>query len=190
MRLVVVGHAGHGKDTVCEILEREHGLTFGASSRMALGTVVWPVLTKREVREEFLKEYPGRRDEAEQMGAKYASRQACYEGRDEHRGAWYDMITWLNTPDRARLGEAIFSQFDVYCGLRSQTELEAVRRQIPEVAVVWVDAGKRVKGESTESCTVTREMADGFIDNNGPLGTLAAKVARMLEGIGQGNKGG
>ena len=47
MNIVITGHARHGKDTVCEYLRDNHGLSFVSYSRICLKKVVFPVLRKR-----------------------------------------------------------------------------------------------------------------------------------------------
>jgi len=43
------------------------------------------------------------------------------------------------------------------------------------------DAGKRVPAETTSSCTVSCEMADMLVDNNGSLQDLRWEVAGLVK---------
>jgi hypothetical protein len=41
---MIMGHARHGKDTVCEILRDTYGFTFESSSMAAARYAIYPVL--------------------------------------------------------------------------------------------------------------------------------------------------
>ena len=115
--LIVTGLAGHGKDTVCEILRDRYGYSFESSSRILLKEVIFP----------SLKDKYG-----------YANEDECYQDRVNHRAEWFELLKDYNKDDKARLGKLIFSQFNIYCGLRNIDELEALLEEGVVDFVMWV----------------------------------------------------
>ena len=161
-KLVVLGHAGHGKDTVCELLRDRYGYSFMSSSLLCAERVVLQAC----------------RDAPDMPN--YSSPQHCFEDRSNHRKFWFDAITAYNTPDRARLGRLILNDFDVYCGVRNRLEFEALRSEALFDVAIWVDGSARKCAENEESCTVTRNMADFVLDNNGTLDCLGQRVHNIM----------
>lgn len=159
-KLMVLGNARHGKDTVCEIMCREHGLTFESSSHFVALRAVEPYLKER--------------------GITYPNFDAMYADRVNHREAWFKAIELYNKDDGARLAKELYAQYDVYCGLRSKMELDALRDQGVVDFVIWVDASRRLPPEPGTSITVTQADADYILDNNGPLEILGGKVAAAV----------
>lgn len=153
-KLMLLGYGRHGKDSVAEILTH-YGFTYMSSSWAAAENVVFPVL-----------------------GPKYGYEtvEDCFEDRHNHRREWFDLITEFNTPDKARLPRIIYSQVDIYVGIRNRDEFLAAREEGLFDYAIWVDASKRLPVESTESCTVTPDDADIVIDNNGPEKHLPIRV--------------
>lgn len=160
MRIIVMGHKDHGKDTVCEILRDRFGLGFISSSDMANKLFMFDLLK-------------------DEMG--YASMEECFADRVNHRERWYNEICDFNKDDRARLGKKIFSTVPVYCGLRDLDEFLEIRSTGGVDLVVWVDASNRKPMESAKSITVTRDLAHVYLDNNGPESALAGLVANMYD---------
>ena len=161
-RIVVTGMARHGKDTVCELLEREHGFTYESSSHLAGFKIVYPVLKDKY---------------------KYSGFSECYRDRVNRRQEWFELIKAYNTPDLARLGREIFEYYDIYCGLRNIAELEAMIAEGLVDCIVWVDASERVESEPSTSITITREDCDFVISNNGGLEELEVEVVKLVEKI-------
>lgn len=75
LRMMVVGHGRHGKDTVAEILRDQFGATFVSSSWFMAERVVFP---------RFCRTQPGR----------YATAQACY-----------DVSIWIDAGERLEYRE-------------------------------------------------------------------------------------
>lgn len=164
-RLLIMGHARHGKDTVCELLRDDYGYRFTSSSMFCAEQVVLPA---------------ARSDRSMPF---YADAQACFNDRSNHRKFWFDAITAYNTPDKSRLGREIFAEYDVYCGIRNADEFEALKLAGAFDFAIWVDASKRAPSEGTDSCTVTPNMADFVLDNNGPVEDLPTKLNNFMKGI-------
>lgn len=160
-RILILGHARHGKDTVAEILRDHHGFDFRSSSFFLAEKVVRPALAER--------------------GITYASLDECYEDRVNHRALWREIIADFNGDDPALLAKSILAECDVYVGMRTDREYRA---SLPLFdVVVWVDASRRgIPPEGTDSMTIEYDPETMHrIDNGGGLGWLSAQVGRLIE---------
>ncbi len=178
-KVLVLGYARHGKDTVSELLQKKYGLKFTSSSAFCADKVVFPHLEKlyRKWNSTSIDQKPARTFPV------YGSPQQCFEDRHNHRKLWFDLITAYNTPDLTALGRAIFEHHDVYCGLRNAREFHALKNAGVYDVCIWVDASERVKEiESRESCTVEPWMADYVVDNNGSVEDLERNLDVLMKG--------
>jgi hypothetical protein len=159
-KLLVIGYARHGKDTVGEILNERYGYKFVSSSEFVGREVMW-----------------------DNWGvAKYATFEEMFADRVNHRVLWMEMISAYNTPDKTRTAATMISRgYDMYVGMRRLDELRACQDHGVVDYVVWVDASKRLPPE-TGSMDITMENsnADFFIDNNGPVEDLPKMVDRFV----------
>ena len=155
MKILLIGHARHGKDTVSEMLVYLMGLTFRSSSDFVNERAVFPVL-------------------APKYG--YQTLDECYQDRVNHRKEWYELLREYNGDDPARLGRELFEEYDIYCGLRHREEFQAMKDESLFDVCIWIDAGKRLPPESLESMTLTKEDADIVVDNNGSLEDLRCQM--------------
>lgn len=121
MKLLVLGYARHGKDTVAEYLRDDFGMDFRSSSHFLAEACVRPYLAER--------------------GITYATLDECYADRVNHRAAWHDAIAAYNAEDPTKLAREILKVADIYVGLRSNREYVAARPLFD--AVLWVDASAR-----------------------------------------------
>jgi len=159
MKLMVCGYGRHGKDTFCELL----GMPFKSSSEVAIDEVIWPQWGK----------FQG-----------YIDKQECFDDRHQHRSIWFDMIRAYNTPDKAKLGRKIFDQCDIYCGNRSADEFNVLRDEGAFDMSVWIDASLRLPPEPSSSCTITPDMCNLVITNNGTLDEFERKVLSFKKVVG------
>lgn len=158
-KLLVIGYARHGKDTVCELLRDHFHYKFVSSSFFAAEKVVYPVL---------------------QQKYGYQSLQECYDDRSNHRSEWFDLIAAYNYPDPARLAKEMLEEHDIYCGMRNRLELQACEKQDLFDEIIWVDASVRgVQAEDVSSCTVSKHDASYYLFNNGTLSDLECAVKEM-----------
>lgn len=158
-KLLIIGQARHGKDSVGQILKDGWGYNFCSSSYAAAEKVVFPVLSPI-------------------YG--YTTLEECYSDRVNHRSEWKDLITAYNTPQKAKLACEIMKTNDIYVGMRCHLELSSCRMLDLFNAVVWVDASYRKEPEPTSSNTITRDMADYVIDNNGSINELIVEVFKFM----------
>lgn len=163
MKLLITGHAQHGKDTVCDLLAERFGLSFVSSSFFVAERAVRPYLAERGITYETLEE--------------------CYADRGNHRALWYDAIKAYNTPDLARMGRELFSKHDIYCGLRNFEEMSAQRQQGLFDFSIWVDATFRVPPESFMSMTIRPTDCDFILDNSRGLNDLKIRTYRLYEDL-------
>jgi hypothetical protein len=103
MKLLIIGHGRHGKDTVAQMISDCTGLTFESSSKSAAKIFIY----------DKLKDKYG-----------YKTFKECYEDRSNHRAEWHDLICWYNKDDKAKLAKKILSLNDMYVGMRSNQEIE------------------------------------------------------------------
>ncbi len=157
MRLFIMGHGRHGKDTVADILKKHYGFTFQSSSLFAAEQVVRPWLKER--------------------GLVYNSPEECYADRANQRMEWYNAITDYNTPDLSRLSKSIFDKYDMCVGIRNRDEFLA-SEHLANFSI-WVDASDRVH-QADPSCKVLRTDADVIIDNNNSQQELEKRVLRLF----------
>jgi len=170
-KLLVLGYARHGKDSVCELLRDRYGFRFTSSSRFAARRIIMPYLEAR-YGEQAIFQKPD--------VPVYVSADEAYEDRGNHRELWYRLISDYCYHDGARLAREILRDNDVYCGMRNIEEFRAAQAEGLFDRVVWVDASDRVPSEGPGSCTVHRGLADFVLDNNGPVEVLPDRVHGLV----------
>jgi predicted HAD superfamily Cof-like phosphohydrolase len=161
-RILVLGYARHGKDTVCELLRDKYDFKFTSSSLFCAEHVLMPAFART------------------MLMPNYDTVEDCFNDRGNHRAFWYDQIAAYNRPDASRLGREIFEANDVYCGLRSAREFHALRNTDTYDIAIWIDASERVAPEGRDSCTVEPWMADYVLDNNGTPEDLAFNLDQLM----------
>jgi len=119
MKVLIIGHGRHGKDTVAELLQEMHGLRFRSSSRFCAEQIVFPWLSDR-----------------------YRTAEECFADRHNAREMWRDIIANYNAPSPARLAKEILQESDVYVGMRAFTEFTAAKPLFDKI--LYVSAWPRV----------------------------------------------
>ena len=159
MKMIVTGHAGHGKDTVCDYIKSMSMLTSISSSWFMCQLLIFDRLKGK-------------------YG--YTDPEDCYHDRHNHRSEWFDIIRDYNQPDRTRLGRALLANYDIYNGIRCRDEYLALCDFDDIDFTLWVDASKRLPDEPSTSMTMTAELADYVINNNGSLAELEAELHNLI----------
>ena len=157
-KLLIIGSARHGKDSMAEILQEEHGLKFQSSSQSAADIFLY----------DALKEKYG-----------YKTPEECFEDRVNHRAEWKQMICDYNKDDGARLAKGILERSDCYVGMRDREEINECLRQGLFSLIIWVDASKRLPLEDPSSFDIDKSCADIIIENNDDYETFKTKVRRI-----------
>lgn len=162
LKLLVIGHGRHGKDTVCELLRDQYGYSFESSSQFCSHLFIYDQLKDKY---------------------NYISEKQCYSDRHNHRQEWYDAICDYNVPDPSRLGREIFKTHDIYCGLRNKKEFHAMKNTGVFDYAIWVDRSDHLPSEAKTSMSLEQWMADFTIDNNGTLDDLEFNVRQLIQHI-------
>lgn len=158
VRLLIIGHGRHGKDTVAEMMRDRYGLRCVSSSEFAAQKAVFPLVSDI---------YPDWR--------------AAYEDRAAHRDLWFHAIRAYNLRPGPMLAEQILEDHDIYTGMRSRAEFERSRALFD--LVVWVDASRRLPPEPGGSMELSASDAGWIIDNNGSPDNLPREIARLAAEI-------
>lgn len=146
-RLLIIGHARHGKDTLAEKIRDKMGLAFTSSSIFVGEECIWPAWGRE----------------------RYESFDEMFEDRVNYRKTWADLISAYNTPDKTRTATTMLNRgYDMYVGMRRMDEFVACKKEGIFDHVIWVDACQRLPLESSESNDMVNSLADLFCDNNGP----------------------
>lgn len=164
-KIIVAGHARHGKDLFCEYMNIKHV----SSSLVALDKVIWPSVCSTSVNTAWAN--------------KYDNKDQCFNDRGNHRNKWYDLIINYNKPDKTRLMKEIFAISDVYCGLRNREEFMLGRDNGLFDLSVWIDASEFVAPERPDSCTLLKHDCDIIITNNGTKKDLQRKALNLAKSL-------
>ena len=144
-KILVIGAARWGKDSLAEILNQEFGYTFESSSQAAANIFLYDLLKDKY---------------------NYQTPEECFEDRINHRQEWYEAICEYNKDDKAKLAKGILKRSDCYVGMRDWEEIDECRRQGLFDLIVWVDASERLPNEDASSFNITKDCADIIIENN------------------------
>jgi dephospho-CoA kinase len=158
IRLLLIGAARWGKDTLAEILHEHYGLKFISSSQACADIFIYDELKGK-------------------YG--YETPEECFNDRVNHRQEWYEMICEYNKDDKARLAKEILKYNNTYVGMRDSSEIKECLNQGLFDLVIWVDASKRLPMESSNSFNITPSDADIIVDNNGTYDEFKEKALRL-----------
>lgn len=157
-KLLIIGAARWGKDSMAEILQENFGLKFKSSSEAAAEIFIY----------DELKDKYG-----------YNTPFECFEDRVNHRSEWYDLICGYNSLDKAKLAKGILENADAYVGMRDSGEIkECIKQELFDL-IIWVDASDRLPLEDASSFNITKSDADIIIDNNSDYNTFKQRVIKL-----------
>ena len=158
MKILILGNARHGKDTLAELFNKYFRLTFMSSSQASADFFLY----------NQLKDKYG-----------YTTSEECFEDRVNHREEWYQAICDYNKDNRARLAQDILSRSDCYVGMRDKEEFnECVKQKLFDL-IIWVDASKRLPLEPGTSFNINMSDADIIVENNGTFEEFVEKSKRI-----------
>ena len=148
MKILIIGSARHGKDTLAEFVQESFGLTFKSSSQAASEIFIY----------EELKEKYG-----------YKSSLLCFRDRVNHRAEWHDLICNYNKLDKAALAKKILATSDMYVGMRSNDELDhCVEENLFDWIVGVFDPRKPIESADSFDIDIWRK-SDIIIPNNSTI---------------------
>lgn len=165
MKILLLGHAQHGKDTTAEYMRDIFSLSFTSSSLFMCERIVFPVL-------------------APLYG--YKTVQECYEDRkaEEKRKQWYDLIRAYNAKDRSRLAKELTAEMDMYVGMRDNDELQACKKEkVFDVIVGVYNPDKPLEPKTSMTIDIFRE-SEILLLNNSTKEALANRVFRARSYFG------
>jgi hypothetical protein len=174
MKLMIIGHARHGKDTVAEQLQKRYRMKFVSSS-------VW--CAENIMMSAFLKKAKATPDKSRSSGCAefpYGSVKECFEDRVNHREFWHKTIAEYCEADLPRVGLQILDANDIYVGCRNFREFEALKACAAFDFSIWVDASKRLPPEDERSMGLFPWQADYILDNNGTIEQMAKGLNRLM----------
>ena len=160
MKLLICGHAQHGKDSVADLLCDFNAYTASSSSFFVI----------KKLEKQMCKD----------LGLSTAAE--VYEKRSLHRQYLYEIIRDYNSPDKARLSKEILNEHQIYVGMRDLEEFNASKHLYD--LKIWVDAsGRGVPLEPVTSFNIPKDEFDVTIENNGTYDQLVHKVARLANSL-------
>lgn len=144
-KILIIGHATHGKDHFAKELADALDLKFTSSSMFVAQEILWKTWGQD----------------------RYEALEDMYEDRMNHRPHWANMISEYNTPDKTRTASTMFSRGnDMYVGMRRRDELEACNAKNLFDLIIWVDASEVRDPEPNTSMELNVEDADVVVNNN------------------------
>lgn len=160
MKILILGYGRGGKDTLADCLYEEFNLSHTSSSMFACELFIFDILKGI---------------------LNYRNIEECFNDRHNHRALWHELIKAYNYYFKANLAKEMLSEgYQMYVGMRCREELEESRHLFD--LVIWVDGtGRTGYVEPIESCTVTPDMADIVISNNGTEEEFLDKARALMK---------
>lgn len=144
-KYLILGHAGHGKDTFASTHAKENELTYSSTSYLIGKEAVYP-----------------------HMIGYYSSYSDCFKDRANKRKVWFDLINSYNKQNPGKLVEYVLEHSNYYVGMRDIGEVEKCAHLFTKI--FYIDSYPRVQWESKESMNFKYEDVKKFnairIDNN------------------------
>ena len=160
-KILILGDARHGKDTLAEMIRDNSDYIFASSSETALDIFLKGVLKDK-------------------YGLEYSSRKEAYEDRVNHRDKWYNEICNYNKEDKLKLCKEVFKIADIYVGMRGHLEVEqGIDIELFDYIIGVYDYRKPREDSSSNTADVFK-YSDFVIMNNGDLDDLEEKVISIV----------
>ncbi len=161
MKILILGDARHGKDTVADMICDESNLKSMSSSKFALNTFLFDTLK-------------------EKYGLNYNSTDEAFDDRVNHRDKWFDEICIYNKKDPIKLARNLLNNADIYVGLRSSIEVEkAIKENLFNIIIGVYNYRLPRENKDSNNADVFK-YSDFVIMNNGDLLDLKDNVLAVL----------
>lgn len=158
-KLLIIGHARHGKDTIAGMIEKETGMSFKSSSEMAAQIFIYDELKEKYGYKTFME---------------------CFEDRMAHRQEWYELIRDYNNPDKAKLAKEILQHNDMYVGMRDQEEInKCIKDEVFDMIIGVFDPNKPL--EPKESFNIDLFLSSDIIIPTGDLDKSRRSVKLLCD---------
>lgn len=158
MKILIIGHKRHGKDTAAEIMREMYGLTYMSSSQAAADIFIYDRL--KDVYD-------------------YKSEVECFNDRINRRAEWFNLISDYNREDPARLAKEIISRSDVYVGMRSWKEIDqCIRINLFDLIIGVYDHRRELESADSFDIDLWR-YSDIVVPNSGTIEDLKNKIGKL-----------
>ncbi len=157
--ILIMGYSGHGKRTVCDMLNTTYGFKYSIGSLYYCCNIIYPQL-------------------ASKYGFKH--KYECWNLRHLHEEEWFNLIKKYNSGFPLRTSREIWSDAHIYSGLRDLDELNRIKGFKMVDLSLWINANKRIESQESDVITVSPEHADHVIDNNGTREDLLRNVKTIM----------
>lgn len=161
-KILILGHARHGKDTVAELICKHTNLLYQATSFLAYQIFIYDELINKH-------------------NHKYDSIYAAFNDRFQHRNLLYNMIKEYNKNDKASLAKDVLQHCDIYVGMRDVDEvIESKLQNIFDLTIGVYNPN--IKHEDISSNTVdVFKYSDILIINDSTLIDLENKIIKLTK---------
>ncbi len=158
LKILIIGHARHGKDALAEAFPTRHGYNFSSSSMAAAKLFIYDLLKGKYGYETF---------------------EQCYEDRLNNREEWFQLISQYNREDKARLAKEILRDNEIYVGMRNREEIYVCQVQKLFDLIIWVER-PGVQLEDPSSFNIDKSLATICVVNDGTLEDLGKKADTII----------
>ena len=160
-KILFLGDARHGKDTMAEIFCEKTDYKFASSSLVAAEIFMVKVLK-------------------EKYNLSYSSVQEAWNDRVNHRDIWYNEICLYNSEDRLRLVKDILNVADIYVGLRNHLEVEQAIKEDTFDHIIGIYDYRKPREDKSSNTADVFKYSHFVIMNNGTIDNLRYKVVNIL----------
>ena len=155
-KLLIIGKAGHGKDTLAEYLSEKYYCKCQSSSSFANELFIFDTLKDKY---------------------HYNTLEECYNDRINHRVEWYDLICIYNKEDASKLSKELLKYHNVYNGMRDDKEFEQSKHLFD--LIIYIDANERLSNDDL-TMKIDKNKAHIIITNNGTKQEFYNKIDQLL----------
>lgn len=137
-KLLILGAARSGKDTLGEHLNQIFGFRYISSSKFANDAFIFDQLKHLH---------------------NYKTAEECFEDRINHRQLWFDLISAYNAADPLKLAKEILMNHDMYIGMRKFNEFyNSIYEDLFDLHI-WVERPGFVEHEGSFDITLSDFMS-------------------------------
>ena len=155
-KILIIGHARHGKDTAAEYIRDTYNIAFESTSMYMCRYFVYPYMTDQ-----------------------YNSYIECFNDRMNQRKYWFIILRDWTIGDPSKLVRYFLRGYDIYVGLRRQIVLDdCIKKDLFDV-ILWIDASGRLHLEPQFSIEFDSENMF-WIDNNMSIPAFYSNIDAVI----------